>query len=196
MNLITKINQAKAFLEITMPLPEGLTWEQALLERTNCARRIRERNSRTDTPRPTLFIVIKTSDGQPSGLVVYSTDIPTDNNIDLYYGASIFGIPGVRVLFDHIDVESRIKPLRPDLHAVPVGKKSYLPTQGDPQPIYEFMVTDIEEVEQLLKYIYEPGKIIPMGVQPHVQRPHGTYKIKRPRNMNYPNRLRDPDFRK
>lgn len=194
MNLITKINQAKAFLEITMPLPDDLTWEQALLERTNCARRIRERNSRTDTPRPTLFIVIKTSDGQPSGLVVYSTDIPTDNNIDLYYGASIFGIPGVRVLFDHIDVESRIKPLRPDLHAVPVGKKSYLPTQGDPQPIYEFMVTDIEEVEQLLKYIFEPGKIIPMGIQPHVERPHGTYKIKRPRHMKYPNRPRDPDF--
>ena len=179
-----------------MPLPEGLTWEQALLERTNCARRIRERNSRTDSPRPTLFIVIKTSDGQPSGLVVYSTDIPTDNNIDLYYGASIFGIPGVRVLFDHIDVESRIKPLRPDLHAVPVGKKSYLPTQGDPQPIYEFMVTDIEEIEQLLKYIYEPGKIIPRGVQPHVERPPGTYNLKRPRNMNYPNRRRDPDFRK
>jgi hypothetical protein len=193
-NLITKISKAKAFLEVTMPLPEGLSWDQAIHERTNCARRIRERNSRTGTPRPTLFIFIKTTDGQPSGLVVYSSDIPTDDNIDLYRGASIFGVPGVRVMFDHIDVESRIKPLRSDLHAVPVGKKSYLATQGDPQPIFEFMVHDIEEVEQLLKYIYEPGKVIPMGIQPHVRRPHGTYKIKRPRHMKYPNRPRDPDF--
>ena len=177
-----------------MPLPEEFSWNQAILERTNCARRIRERNSRTDTPRPSLFIMIKTHGGQPSDLIVYTSDLPTTDNIDLYYGASIFGKPTIRFLFDHLDVESRIRPLRQDLHAVPVGKKSYLPTQGDPQPIYEFMVDDIEEVEQLLKYIFEPGKIIPMGIQPHVERPHGTYKIKRSRHTKYPNRLRDPDF--
>jgi len=175
-----------------MPLPQGLSWDEALAERTKCARRIRERIMRAEAPRPSLFIVVETENGQPAALIVFSSDLPTDHNIGIYDGVSKFGSPKFRFLLDEVDVESRIKPLRPDLHAVPPGKKSYLPTQGDRQPIFEFMVNDIQEVEDLLQYVFEPGKIIPMGIQPHVERPHGTYKIKQPRIMKYPNRLTDP----
>lgn len=174
-----------------MPLPQALNWDQALAERTKCARRIRERIARAKTPRPSLFIVIKTENGQPAALTVFSSDLPTDHNIGIYDEVSKYGPIKVRFLLDEVDVESRIKPLRPDLHAVPPGKKSYLPTQGDRQPVVEFMVNDIYEVEELLKYIFEPGKVIPMGIQPHVERPHGIFKIKRPRIMKYPNRLND-----
>jgi hypothetical protein len=195
-SLITKICRFEAFLEVSVPLPAGLSWDQAIYERTNIARRIRERNGRTYIPRPQTFVIIKTDSGQPSGLIVYSSDLPADENISIYDGLSPCGESTIDFLLDNYDVESRIKALRGDLHAVPVGKKSYLPTRGHQQPIVEFMASNIEELESWLCFIFEPGKIIPLGIQPHVERPHGTYKIKRPRNMRYPNRPQDPDFGK
>jgi len=62
--------KTRSFMSLELPLPTGLTWEEAIVQRSLFRRRIRERSHRASRPAPTMFITIREHDGQPDALSV------------------------------------------------------------------------------------------------------------------------------
>ena len=62
--------KTRSFMSLEIPLPTGLTWEEAIVQRSLFRRRIRERSHRASRPAPTMFITIRECDGQPAALSV------------------------------------------------------------------------------------------------------------------------------
>lgn len=60
---------ARCYVSLELPLPDGLTVDEAIVERSLYRRRIRERDRRAgeDT---TMFVTIRAKDGKPTGLSV------------------------------------------------------------------------------------------------------------------------------
>lgn len=62
--------KTRSFVNVELPLPAGLTWEEAMIERSLFRRRIRERSQRASRSAPTMFIAVRERDGQPDALSV------------------------------------------------------------------------------------------------------------------------------
>ncbi len=181
---MTKINDKAAFLKITMPLPKGLTWEEAIEERTNLARRVRERKQTLKAKRPQQFVLILTEESNPTGLLLFTSDGLTPQNIDLYKGVSKHGEPFFEELLDLTDVISHVQPLKSHLNSIPIGRNSYLNSAGDRRVSITFRTSNIHEAEAILKLIYGDGNVVGLGIQPHVERPHGRFRIKKTKPVN------------
>ena len=188
---MVKLTESKAYTKLEVPLYVGIGWEEALYERAQYARRIRERYTRSIFLRPTLFVVITTTNGEPTGLTVFTSEILSYEAFNIFLESSKYGKPIDELLLDNMGVIQLTASLHSDLRAAPALKNSYLFTKGRRHVVYEFSTASIVEAEQILKIIFEPGKITRLKTLSQGDKAIRQYKIVLPLLMQWPYRFCD-----
>lgn len=189
--MVVKLAESKSYTKLNVPLYVGIGWNEALYERTQYARRIRERYTRSIFLRPTLFIVITTTNGEPTGLTVFTSEILSYKTFKIFLEASKYGELTEELLLDNMGVIQLAPSLHSDLRAAPALKNSYLFTKGCRQEIYEFSTASFVEAEQILEIIFEPGKITRLKTLSKGDKAIRQYKIVLPLLMQWPYRFCD-----
>ena len=172
------IYEGECFAVVEGELPASMDWEQALIFRSSCGRRIRERFERRSWPVPTYAAVITARYAMPHGLRLFC---PRDfgEQIEVFVeGASCLN-PTVR-LIDYDDIREEVFDLNNHIALVPNLKKRFFVSRGSRPEIEEFNVGSIEEGRALLnERLGDEFEIAVVHAQAFGNRQRAEYRIKK-----------------
>jgi len=172
------IYEGECFAVVEGDLPSLMDWEQALVFRSNCGRRIRERFERRSWPVPTYASVITTRYAMPYGLRVFC---PGDfgEQIEVFIEGSSCHNPRVRMI-DHDDIRQEVFDLNNHLALVPSLKKRFFVSRGARPQIEEFSVGSIEEGRAVIQErLGEDYEIAVVHAQEFGKRQRAEYRIRK-----------------
>jgi hypothetical protein len=172
------IYEGECFAVVEGDLPSLMDWEEALVFRSNCGRRIRERFERRSWPVPTYASVITTRYAMPYGMRVFC---PGDFGEQIEVFVEGFGCHNPRVrMIDHDDIRKEVFDLNNHVALVPSLKKRFFVSRGARPKIEEFSVGSIEEGRAVLQErLGEDYEIAVVHAQAFGKRQRSEYRIRK-----------------